>query len=134
MRYTAFMKAHRALIQSGTFYRLASPFEGNETGWMVVSEDRSEALVGWYHTLQPVNVPGQRMKLEGLDPDRLYAISVPAAEQTGTDYALSEIGASYGDELMNAGIPSHPGQSEIESFMRPAGDFSSEIFLLKAKA
>ena len=41
VRYTAFMKAHRALIQSGTFYRLASPFEGNETGWMCIHQKYS---------------------------------------------------------------------------------------------
>ena len=34
-----FMKAHRELIQKGTFYRLKSPFEGNVTAWMVVSEE-----------------------------------------------------------------------------------------------
>ena len=53
----AFMKAHRELIQKGTFYRLLSPFEGNETAWLVVSEDKTEALVGYYRVLQPSNAP-----------------------------------------------------------------------------
>ena len=34
------MKEYRELIQFGTFYRLKSPFEGNETVWMTVSEDK----------------------------------------------------------------------------------------------
>ena len=133
-RYTAFMKAHRELIQFGTFFRLASPFEGNETGWMVVSEDRSEAIVGWYHALHSVNAPGICLKLAGLDPDKKYAVKIPTApaDEASTDYPEIEAGICYGDELMNVGVPSHPGQSAIESFLRPAGDFSSEIFLLTA--
>ena len=42
------MKEYRELIQFGTFYRLKSPFEGNETVWMTVSEDKKTALVFWY--------------------------------------------------------------------------------------
>ena len=35
-----FMKENRELIQmDGDFYRLRSPFEGNDTAWMVVSQD-----------------------------------------------------------------------------------------------
>ena len=41
-----FMKKYRRLIQFGTFYRLVSPFEGNEMAWMVVSEDQRNAMVG----------------------------------------------------------------------------------------
>ena len=34
-----FMKKYRGLLQFGTFYRLKSPFEGNITAWMVVSQE-----------------------------------------------------------------------------------------------
>ena len=38
----AFMKRYRRLIQvEGDFYRLLSPFEGNETAWIVVSRIKS---------------------------------------------------------------------------------------------
>jgi alpha-galactosidase len=132
VRYTAFMKDHRQLIQFGIFYRLASPFEGNDTGWMVVSEDGSEAIVGWYHTLHQVNARGRYLKLAGLKPDASYTLKIPEnlPEENGGGYTMKEVGTFYGDELMNAGIVSHPGQSAIESFIRPAGDFSSEIFVL----
>lgn len=36
-----YYKEIRTLIQFGDFYRLLSPFEGNETVWMFVSEDKS---------------------------------------------------------------------------------------------
>lgn len=43
----AFMKKYRKLIQvDGDFYRLLSPFKGNETAWMVVSQDKKQAIAG----------------------------------------------------------------------------------------
>ncbi|MBQ9952687.1 MAG: alpha-galactosidase [Clostridia bacterium] len=130
VRFTAFMKEHRQLIQFGTFYRLASPFEENDAGWMVVSEDRTEAIVGWYHALNEVNVTGKRLKLAGLNPDIVYNMQVPsdAAEKD----AVRDIGSFYGDDLMNAGIASRPDRPVIFDFAFPVGDFTSEIFLLKA--
>lgn len=42
-----FMKEHRDLIQvEGDFYRILSPFEGNDTAWMVVSRDKKQAVAG----------------------------------------------------------------------------------------
>ncbi|MFR3343271.1 MAG: hypothetical protein ACLTS6_03835 [Anaerobutyricum sp.] len=40
------MKEYRELLQFGTFYRLKSPFNGNETVWMVVSEDKKQSTCG----------------------------------------------------------------------------------------
>ncbi len=124
-RDTAFMKAHRQLIQFGDFYRLASPFKGNDAGWMVVSGDRAAAIVGWYHALHAVNTPAPTLRLTGLKPDAAYAVALLSGD--GTE---KKLGAFYGDELMNAGLISHPDQSEVDGFLHPAGDFSSEIFIL----
>ena len=38
-------------------YRLSSPFENNVTAWMVVSEDKETAIVGWYRVLNGINLP-----------------------------------------------------------------------------
>ena len=46
-----FMKKYRELLQFGTFYRLKSPFEGNITAWIAVSEDRSKAVVAGIRSL-----------------------------------------------------------------------------------
>ena len=119
--YTAFMKKHRRLLQFGTFWRLRSPFESNDAGWMVVSRDKKHAIAGWYQTLSKVNEVNHSLLLAGLDPDALYEIP--------------RIGSFYGDELMHAGLPAvGPGHSSPFSFMHPAGDFTSEIFLLDAVA
>lgn len=85
-----FVKEHRHLLQYGTFYRLKSPYESDQSAWMVVSEDKKEAVVAVFTMRSVVNkVPGI-LKLKGLDPDLKY-------ETDG--------GYFYGDELMQMGIP-----------------------------
>lgn len=85
-----FVKEHRHLLQYGTFYRLKSPYESDQAAWMVVSEDKKEAVVAVFTMRSVVNkVPGI-LKLKGLDPDLKY-------ETDG--------GYFYGDELMQMGIP-----------------------------
>ncbi len=88
-RQIEFMKENRQLIQYGDFYRLRSPFETDQTAWMVVSEDKKKAIVGFYCMRSNVNTLPGFIKLAGLDPDTLYRME-------GKEY--------YGDELMNMGI------------------------------
>lgn len=120
-----FMKKYRGLFQFGTFYRLKSPFDGNVTGWMVVSEDQKEAAVGWFRVLSGTNQPYSRMRLKGLHEDFLYDISVRREKE-------KHFGNFYGDELMNIGLVT----SDATSGEIPKGegllDFESRLFLLKA--
>lgn len=116
-----FMKKYRHIFQFGTFYRLKSPFEGNETVWMVVSDDRKTALVGYYRVLNGVNMPYSRVRLSGLDENVLYENLL-----NGTEH--------YGDELMNAGlITSDITSGEVVAGAVPCTDFESRIYILKAK-
>ena len=121
-----FMKAYRRLFQFGTFYRLESPFAGNVTGWMVVSEDRREAVAGWFRMLAGPNQPYTRMRLAGLDPDLVYNVTVRRV----TERPFGQFG---GDELMYAGLVT----SDATSGEVPGGegllDFESRLFLLKAE-
>lgn len=115
-----FMKANRRLLQQGTFYRLKSPFDGNETAWMVISESQQEAIVGYYRTLQPVNSGFLRLKLAGLKSELKYRIC-------GYEYDC------YGDELMEAGLII----SDVSSGVKTAeevgkGDFISRVIYLEA--
>ncbi|MDQ0973381.1 alpha-galactosidase [Neobacillus niacini] len=118
---TSFFKEKRQLIQNGHFYRLLNPFESNEVSWMVVSEDKKEAMVGYYKVLAKPNDKYYRIKLKGLDPNTLYAIE--GKETT-----------HYGDELMNIGIVLAEDYTDRagEYWSREKlGDFSSQLFLLK---
>ena len=116
-----FMKKYRQLIQFGTFYRLSSPFESNITMWMVVSGDKTEAIVGWYKVLNTVNDSYTRIQLKGLDPDLCYENTI-----TGKMY--------YGDELMNLGlITTDVSAGEAYGDLEPGGDFDSRLYIFKAK-
>lgn len=118
----AFMKAHRELIQFGTFYRLKSPFEGNVTAWMVVSDNRKEAIVAWYRVLNQINVGFNRIHLVGLNEDDEYQVN-------DSDRLFG------GDELMNIGLITSDHTCGEWKPQDPSlnGDFTSRIFYLKAK-
>ncbi|KYD27830.1 alpha-galactosidase [Parageobacillus toebii] len=104
----AFYKDIRRLVQFGTFYRILSPFEGNETAWMFVAEDKSEAFVAYFRVLAEANAPLSFLRLKGLDPNK--------------DYEITGSGEVYGgDELMYVGL----------NVPERRGDFISVIWHLK---
>ena len=134
-----FMKEHRELIQmKGDFYRLLSPFDGNDTSWMVVSPDKTEAIVGFYQRLNKVNGSWLRLRLDGLDPEKLYDISVDLSPSETFDYELAKLYGikvekecvktfqAYGDELMHAGLV-----IDRTALNTKGGDFTSLIYVLK---
>ncbi|MGM0124554.1 alpha-galactosidase [Enterococcus sp. AZ194] len=103
----AFYKEHRSLIQYGRFVRLLSPFEGNETAWMFISDDKKEALVFYYRVLAEASHPPKCLKLEGLAKEKVY---------------MMENQLFGGDELMNLGFYIDPSLS---------GDYATQLFYLK---
>ena len=117
----AFMKQYRKLLQYGTFYRLSSPFEGNVTAWMVVDKEQKTALVGYYRILQRVNDAYHRIKLQGLNKDYCYYVTVLEED-------------IYGDELMNIGLVVSDASSgeNHEKYDGTNGDFQSRIYKLTA--
>ncbi|MDF2960066.1 MAG: alpha-galactosidase AgaN [Paenibacillus sp.] len=68
----ALYKELRTFVQFGSFYRLISPFEGDEAAWMFVSEDGRECLVCYFKVLCEPNAPLKRLKLKGLNPQAQY--------------------------------------------------------------
>ena len=99
---------------------------------MVVSDDKKEAIVGWYKVLNDVNESFKRIKLKGLNENLNYYI-----EQKGEYH--------YGDELMNLGMITSdyavgdPCNEEILPYMEDekelycngSRDFLSKLFILK---
>lgn len=96
-RQVALYKELRSLIQFGAFHRLLSPFEGNETAWMFVSEDGKEALVAYFQVLAKPNPPLKKLKLKGLAADRNYRVADPDAPEEPAE-------RWGGDELMGIGL------------------------------
>lgn len=103
-------KGMRELVQQGELYRLLSPFEGNATSWMVVSQDKREAVVFYFRTLAEPNPRLTRLRLQGLDANLDYQFA-------GNDLAYG------GDILMQHGwaVP------------LLHGDYASTWFKLTAK-
>lgn len=115
-----FMKQYRDLIQvEGDFYRLLSPFAGNDAAWMVVSRDQTEAIAGFYQRLNKINASWLRLRLQGLNEDSLYEVSRNVLGETKSYQA-------YGSELMYAGIP-----IDREELNEKGGDFASLLYVLK---
>lgn len=107
-------KEARELVQKGDFYRLLSPFEGNDTAWLVVSKDKNEALVGFYRVLAQANSYCPILRLQGLDPTKDYRV-------VGTDEIYG------GDELM------HFGLDVVKHGFSILGDFQSVVLRLRAE-
>lgn len=107
-----FYKENRELLQMRKYYRLESPFDGdgNVASWMSVSEDQSEAIVGYYQVLSIPNKGLKGVILKGLNPD--------------FEYQIERLSLSInGDELMSAGL-------QLHLFSKQNYDFSSHIFKL----
>lgn len=68
----ALYKEIRELIQFGNFYRLLSPFDGNDTAWMYVTQDKKKAVVFYYLIYTVPNESLIHVKLDGLNPDYNY--------------------------------------------------------------
>lgn len=105
----AFCKQHRHLVLDGAFHRLKSPFEGNETAWMLVSPDAGEALVMVCRVLGVPNPGVSVVRLQGLDPAAEYQVDGPFSYRAN------------GSVLMHAGLRL-PGSW---------GDFNSWLWTLK---
>jgi alpha-galactosidase len=103
----ALYKEIRPIIQFGKFYRILSPFEGNETAWIYVSHDKSKAVLFYFRKTAGAHEPFKIMKLKGLDPKKNYSL-------VGLNQTFS------GDTLMNAGMNT-PGV---------IGDFGSSMIRL----
>jgi alpha-galactosidase len=102
-------KKIRSLIQFGDFFRLLSPFEGNDTAWLFTNREKTEAIVYYFRVLAEPAVPLTVLRVKGLDLNKKYQI-------VGTDCVFG------GDELSFVGI-------SIPVSIK--GDFQSYVWHLK---
>ncbi|KAK8899592.1 hypothetical protein M9Y10_001908 [Tritrichomonas musculus] len=82
------------LVQFGDLYRLLSPFESHYfCAWMFVNEDKSRALLNVFKILTRVDITFIVLKLDGLNPSKIYTIN-----------GMYDGQCFSGASLMNAGI------------------------------
>ena len=94
-------KRIRDLVVTGDQYRLISPVGSNECAFMVVSEDKSAAIVTYVKKLNDPNPPVTRLRLKGLDENARYR------DGEGNVYA--------GSTLMHAGLNMPEMQQDFDS-------------------
>lgn len=119
---------YQDLLHQGDFFRLKSPFESTCTAWMVVSKDKSEAIVGVYHSQASANPAYERIQLAGLASDQKYSLQ----ELDHEDKFLHD---RYGDDLMAIGLllnENFTGRADEYWGREKAGEYNSRVFYLKA--
>ena len=94
-------REYQELIREGDYYRLSNPFQDNFAAWMVVSDDRSKALVSVIRLTAEANPPAAYVTLKGMEEDAFYR-----EKTTGKVYP--------GAALMEAGILLPAAVSEYE--------------------
>ncbi len=86
-------KKYAPLILSGDYYRLSSLWGGSQLdAQIIVSKDRSHALVTMVRVLGEANRRRRNLRLQGLDPKAVYRDM-----ETGAEYS--------GDALLYIGLP-----------------------------
>lgn len=96
-------REYQELIREGDYYRLSNPFQDNFAAWMVVSDDRSKALVSVIRLRAEANPPAAYVTLKGMEEDAFYR-----EKTTGKVYP--------GAALMEAGILLPAAVSEYEAY------------------
>ena len=96
-------REYQELIREGDYYRLSNPFQDNFAAWMVVSDDRSKALVSVIRLTAEANPPAAYVTLKGMEEDAFYR-----EKTTGKVYP--------GAALMEAGILLPAAVSEYETY------------------
>lgn len=96
-------REYQELIREGDYYRLSNPFQDNFAAWMVVSDDRSKALVSVIRLTAEANPPAAYVTLKGMEEDAFYR-----EKTTGKVYP--------GAALMEAGILLPAAMSEYEAY------------------
>jgi len=96
--------ALKPVILDGDMYRLVSPYEGNHTSTMYVSEQQDKAVVFAFDIHPRYSEAIYPVKLQGLDPQRQYKVKeinrMPNAR--GGQYA--EAKTYSGEYLMEVGL------------------------------
>lgn len=102
---------YNELVRTGDYYRLSSYREnGLNDSWMVVSKDKSRALVTYIKVMARPNKRSIVLKLRGLDPKRLYKVS--SDKQI---FCMDERSFTlHGDTLMNTGILINEDSSDLK--------------------
>ncbi len=115
----AFYKAHRSILQYGSFTRIKlANSDSNQVVWAVASKDKSEILVLFAQKLNPVNPGGDILRVHSVDTNATYEVF---PRQQKVDIKM------FGD-LLNMVSPVHITEGGIaQETISKALSFDSEV-------
>lgn len=125
----ALYRRYRTTLQYGRFHRLESPFRpgARQVAWMSVAADRSVALVAVVAGLNRPTPEHHRVRVRGLDPDRVYTART-WPELVDDPLAPSLQVARTGADLLATGLILDRDRTDAAGL----GDFWSRLVILEA--
>lgn len=127
-RQVAYYKEHRKLLQYGNYMRIGgSIVDSDMTGWMLVSDDKSEAIAVVVDKSEFSKYARERICFDGLDDNTLYRVEM--RPQSNVGYLPIEFTA-YGDALMNGGLDFHQLKLSEKNLNGESGRFASRMFYI----
>ena len=122
-------KEIRPVVQQGDIYRLQSPYDDKGVAsLMYVAPDKNEAVFYWYKTESFVNQQLPRIKMAGLDPDRIYTVTeLNRIDNKPLPYEGKSFSGRY---LMSNGLEI-PASHSVDYHKQ--NDWASRILRLQAK-
>ena len=122
-----FYKANRKLLQQGTYYRLDTLTDNNSGGWIIVDDNKENAIATIVVKKLIYNNSRPKFTFKGLDPNARYHVSM--RKQTNVDDYVSF--EAYGDILMRSGVDF--GELVFSEKDRPSygNTFASRMVLIK---
>lgn len=122
-------KTVRPVVQFGDLYRLSSPYEGETSALMYVSEDKQKSVCYWYKLSAYKDQHLPLLRLQGLDPEARYTIHELNA-LPGDSFPLE--GKTFtGTFLMQHGVEMPQNHSIRNRNERM--DYASRVFVISAK-
>lgn len=123
-----YYKQHRHLLQYGNYYRLGqSLLSADIGGWMVVSDDKNEAIATVVSKNEGGGMSPQFVSFKGLDKETLYEVT--SRKQTNYDNEIKF--KAYGDALMNGCLDFGVLPRNEKNSLDYSARFSSRMFFVK---
>ncbi len=127
----AYYKEHRHLLQYGNYKRVGGSMVDSEVGgWMVVSDDKSEAMLTVINKSARNGVEPRSIQLKGLDPSTLYRVT--SRPQVNYDYEINF--TAYGDALMNGFFDFEVVSKAEKDASQYSSRFASRMFYISKEA
>jgi len=98
------------VIWRGDLFRLVSPYEENRAVLMYVNDSKDKAVVFAYTLNARFGESFNRVRLQGLDPERSYTVKEINVSPNGSSVLPATDNAHTGEYLMNMGLPVSAGQ------------------------